>query len=75
MDLAICADHMAFQALHEGLGTCFYSTYREEEIREILTVPYSMRVPLLLMIGYSAENSKKPKDRLPLSRIVSFEHW
>ena len=75
IDLAICADQMAIQAIHEGCATCFYSTYREEEIKEILTVPHSMRVPLLLLVGFSAEKITKHKDRLALSRVVAYEHW
>ncbi len=75
IDLTFCADSMIFQALHENLDTCIFSTYREEEIKEILTVPHSMRVPLLLLMGYSAEKIKKHTERLPISRIVSYEHW
>lgn len=75
LDLAFCGDYMAFQATHEGLDTCLWTTYREEEIREILTVPYSMKVPYLLLMGYSAEKNTKTQDRLPLNRILSYDHW
>lgn len=75
-DLGICAAFMTLQAQHEGLGSCLYTTYREDEIRELLSVPYSMKVPLLLLLGrLSDKGSISPAQRLPAGRIISHEHW
>jgi nitroreductase len=65
---------MMLQAEHEGLGTCLITTYDQEELREILTIPHSMRVVLLLLLGYSAEK-KNSRNRLPRDRVISFNHW
>jgi nitroreductase len=65
---------MMLQAVREELGTCIVATYDEQEVKEILTVPYSMRVPVLMLAGHAAEQPG-PKKRLPLRRIVSFDHW
>jgi nitroreductase len=74
VDLSFGASFMMLQAEHEGLGTCLITTYDQEELREILTIPHSMRVVLLLLLGYSAEK-KNSRNRLPRDRVISFNHW
>jgi nitroreductase len=74
IDLSMAASFMMLQAVHEGLGTCLVTTFREEEVKSLLTVPYSMRIVMLLTIGHSMENLEK-SSRLPEERIVSHNHW
>ncbi len=74
VDLSIAGTCMMLQAVHEGLGTCLVTTFREEEVKSILTIPYSMRVVMLLTLGFS-DSDPEPSQRLPLDRITSFEHW
>jgi nitroreductase len=74
MDLSFAACHMVLQATREGLGTSIVTTFDEQEIQEILTVPYSMRVVLLVLIGH-ADGTPEPAPRKPLKRVVSLNHW
>ncbi|ADN02693.1 nitroreductase family protein [Spirochaeta thermophila] len=74
IDISIAMTQMMLQAVHEGLGTCFVSSYDEERVKYVLSVPYSMRVVLLLLLGYPAEEPLRP-ERYPLERIVGFDHW
>jgi len=74
IDIAVALSFMIIQGQTEGLGSCIVTTYDEQEVKEILTVPHSMRVVMLLLLGYPAENSL-PAERKPLSRIVSYNHW
>ena len=74
IDLTMAVSFMMLQAASEGLGVCVVTTYNEQEIKEILTVPYSMRVAMLLLIGHS-EEKPFPTQRKPLKRIVSYDHW
>jgi len=74
VDLGIAGAFMVLQAVHEGLGTCMVTTFREQEIQSLLTVPYSMRIIMLITMGYAAEDPE-PTERLPLSRVSSKEHW
>lgn len=74
IDLGIAAAFMMLQAEHEGLGTCPITTFQEAELKSILTVPYKMRVVMLLLVGSAAENPE-PSRRFPLDRIVGREHW
>jgi len=75
IDISFAASFMMLQAVHEGLGTCIVTTFDEPIVREILTVPFSMRVVLLLLVGYPASAPSKTHERLPLSRVSSYDHW
>jgi nitroreductase len=75
VDLSFAAAYMELQAVHEGLGCCINTTFQEDDVRDLLTVPYSMRVVVLLVIGHPAEKRTGEPNRLPRTRIVSFEHW
>jgi nitroreductase len=74
LDITFALSFMMLQAVHEGLGTCCISTYDEQEVKEILTIPFSMRVVMLLLIGYPA-GDPEPTGRKPLKRSVSYDHW
>ncbi|MEM5948452.1 nitroreductase family protein [Spirochaetia bacterium 38H-sp] len=74
IDISIAMTQMMLQAVHEGLGTCIVTSFDEEQIKYYLTVPYSMRVVALLLVGHPAETPIRP-DRYPLERISSFDHW
>lgn len=75
IDLTFAASFMVIQAQHVGLSTIIYSSFHEDEVRQILTVPHSMRVLLLLLIGKSSENKLEPHDRLKKERVISEDHW
>ncbi len=74
IDLSFAASFMMLQATHEGLGSCLVTTFREDDVKSILTVPYSMRVVMLLTIGHAQERPER-LQRLPMERVVSFNHW
>lgn len=74
VDLAFAASFMVLQTVHEGLGTCCMTTFDEQEVREILTTPFSMRIVLLLLVGYPAE-TPEPTPRKPLRQVSGRDHW
>ncbi len=74
IDLSIAVSFMMIQARAEKLGACVVTTYNEAEIKEILTVPYSMRVVLLLLVGHPDETPILTKRKLK-SRVISYNHW
>ena len=75
IDISFAVAQMVLQATHEGLGTCVVTTFDEVLLQETLTVPFSMRVVMLLLLGHPAEAAAHFRDRQSLSRIVSYEHW
>jgi len=74
VDLAVAAAFMMLQATREGLGTCLLTTFDEQEVRETLSVPFSIPVVMLLVVGYPDEEPE-PQQRKPLRQISSFGHW
>lgn len=74
VDLAIAGSFMMLQAGHEGLGSCPVTTFREDLVKSQLSVPYQMRVVMMLLVGHSADESE-PATRLPLNRVVGWDHW
>lgn len=74
IDIAFAASNMMIQAEVEGLGTCVVTTYDEREVKDLLSVPYSMRVVMLLLVGHPAEKPLSPVKK-SFERIVSYNHW
>ncbi len=74
VDLGIAGAFMMLQAEHEGLGTCPITTFREEDVKSLLSVPYQMRVVMLLLVGKPSENPELT-SRLPLDRLAGRGHW
>jgi len=74
IDISFAVSAMMHQAMSEKLGTCIVTTYNEAEMKEILTVPYSMRVVMMLLVGHPKDLGDK-STRKPLNQIVSYEHW
>lgn len=76
IDVAIALEHIALQAVEEGLGTCWVGHFDEPIVRVILRVPdvEEIRVVQLMTLGYPAD-SPKAKSRLSLDEIVMFDTW
>jgi nitroreductase len=74
IDIAIASTHIVLQAVHEGLGTCCITTFDEQEVRDILTVPFSMRVVLMILIGHP-DGEPEPTPRKTLKQISGRDHW
>jgi len=74
IDISIAVSFMMLQAEHEGLGSSIITTFDEQEVKELLTVPYSMKVLMLLLLGHTAERPF-PETRKPLQRIIGYNHW
>jgi nitroreductase len=75
IDVAIALDHMSLAAVELGLGTCWIGLFDEKKVKEILHIPDAIRVVELIPLGYPSDPSAIAKDRLPLNRIVKYEHW
>ena len=74
VDIGIAAGFMMLQAEHEGLGSCPVTTFIEEDVKSLLSVPHKMRVVMLLTVGKPAEEPELT-DRFPRERIFGYEHW
>jgi len=72
IDLAIAVEHMALQAVEEGLGTCWIGAFDQEAVKKILKIPERYKVVALLPLGYPA-GEPRPKSRKKLEEIISYD--
>lgn len=75
IDVAIALDHISLAAVELNLGTCWIGAFDEKKVKEILAIPDEVRVVGLMPIGYPAYVVSKEKNRLPLEKVVKYEHW
>ena len=74
-DIGIASQNLMLAARAEGLGTVMVGLYDEDKIRELLTVPDSIRVVGLFPLGYPRDEKKEGPPRKPLEEIVFNEQW
>lgn len=74
VDLSIAAAFMMLQATHEGVGSCAMTTFDEQEVQDLLSIPHAMRVVVMLALGYTDQELPR-QSRKPLSDIVAYNHW
>ena len=75
-DGAAATQNMLLAAHALGLGACWIGSYGsayEESAKEILGIPHSMRLLSLISLGYPAESPQK--DRMELSKLVSYDRY
>jgi nitroreductase len=68
-NVAIAVDHMILAATDEGLGTCWVGWFEREPVKRILAVPAAKEVPILVAVGYAAEEPE-PRPRKPLEKLI-----
>lgn len=74
VDLAIAMEHLALAAATEGLGTCWIGAFSQDQVREVLSIPSTVKVIGLMTLGYPAGPPRRTA-RKPLSDIVCYETW
>jgi len=74
IDLAIALDHMSLEAASLGLGTCWIGAFHQDQVKEILGVPESVRVVNLLTLGYPKELGIKTGRKF-LSEIICYDKY
>jgi len=72
VDLAIAIEHMALEAVEEGLGTCWIGAFDQEAVKKILKIPERCKVVALLPLGYPT-GEPRPKSRKKLEEIISYD--
>ena len=78
IDIGIAAEHLCLQAADLGLGTCIVGWFDERVIKQVLNIPRSIRVALLITLGYAVEGyplrSKMRKDIDVMSHHNAYRH-
>jgi len=75
IDLGIACAHLVLKAEELGLGTCFIGWFRGKAIQKVLSLPRSMKVECLIILGYpkdgNEKNSRSP--RKSVEEIAEFK--
>jgi nitroreductase len=74
IDIGIVAYQFCLKACDLGLGTCMVGWFDEKQVKKLLGIPSSKRVPLLITVGYRA-GVRRPKSRKKLSDIYSTDKY
>lgn len=73
-DTSIATEHIVLEATSIGLGTCWVSEFKQDEIRKVLGIPENKYVVTVLVIGNPAENPGK-RPRKPVDEVVHRNKW
>ena len=74
VDISFAVSFMMLQTEHENLGSAIITTFQQDKIKNLLTIPYSMKVLMILLVGQKSGDSEQ-KVRLPENRVVAYDHW
>ena len=76
IDIGISAEHFCLQATDEGLGTCMLGWFNEKPIQQLLEIPKSRKIGLLISLGYEPEDYKmRQKIRKDMREFVSYNKY
>ncbi len=73
MDCCMASQNMMLQAYNLGLGSCVIRSFNQKAVGEILNVPETISLELLVTIGYSAGESPAPPRDESVIRWEKFE--
>ena len=73
-NVAIAVDHMILAATNEGLGTCWVGWFEREPVKEILGIPESKEVAILVPIGFPDE-SPDARPRKSLDELIMVDSY
>ena len=74
IDIGIATGYLCLQAVAEGLGTCILGWFNEKNVKNLLKVPQSKRVELIITLGYPV-SEKRLKKRKFLDQIISYNSY
>ena len=74
IDIGIASENICLQAKAEGIGSCMLGWFDEKMVKNILEIPRSKRVELLITLGYSMSD-KREKRRKPAEETVAYNKY
>ncbi|KUK59556.1 MAG: Nitroreductase [Bacteroidetes bacterium 38_7] len=75
IDIGIAAEHFCLQAQEERLGTCILGWFNEAPIKNLLHIPQSKTIGLLIAVGYPANETPKEKKRKPMDEFRKYNTY
>ncbi len=71
MDASMAAENLMLRAVELGLGTCAIKSYDNAAVRKLLALPDTLRLEMLISVGYAARKNKKPA-RKPMEKVILY---
>lgn len=68
IDVALALENMVLTAVSEGIGTCCVGSFNEKAVKEVLKVPDTFEILVMLAIGYAREKMDLSSKVLQLMR-------
>lgn len=72
IDIGLTTAHICYAATEQGLSTCILGWFDEKKLAEIVGIPKSKRIRLVISIGYAENDSVREKKRKSFDDIVTF---
>lgn len=63
IDMGIIASHFCLKATEEGLGTCILGWFNDKNVKNILKIPKTKTVSLIITLGYPADQARNKKRK------------
>jgi len=70
-DTAAATQNLLLAAVASGLGACWVGAFDEQATSRALQLPGRLRPLAIVPLGYPAERSAHPSERLPLDSVVT----
>ena len=75
IDIGITTAHFCLQATAEGLSTCIIGWFNEKKVKELLNIPKTLRLELIILVGYPPTNEIRKKKRKQTGEILSYNSY
>jgi nitroreductase len=75
IDVGIAAEHFCLQAAAIGLGSCLIGWFKEAKVRDLLAIPNTKRVGLIITLGYPTDAIIRPKIRKEMKQILRWNQY
>lgn len=74
LDIGLAVGQFCLQATELGLGTCMVGWFDEKKVKNLLSIPSSKRIPLLITLGYPTGEIRS-KIRKGIEDISTFNKY
>lgn len=75
IDIGIAAQTVCLAATAQGLGSCIMGCFAEKKLKELLKIPKSKRIRLVIAIGYPVHDTPRQKTRKSSEEILHLNKW
>lgn len=75
IDIGSACENLCLAATEMGLGTCIMGWFKEKGIKNILGIPASKEIHLVISLGYHDSKEPRKKSRKNIDEIMSYNKY